>query len=299
MEIFEEASVVRLRSHHEKYLLADDDEENVCQERGGNVENARWTVELVEYNTTHIRLKSCYGKYLTAFNMPLLLGLTGKKVLQSLPKRLDSSVEWEPIQEGSLIRLKTRYGQYLRANAGLPPWRNRITHDIPYRTSHQDWILWHVDVLRYRGDEGIPARPPPPPPGQEFINGYDTNEGLEDTGSPLKLTLSGPRTAGFESDDSAAEPVKGRVIKYEVVDDNGDVDQKIGEHSFTFKGNTLEELKKALEEKISAKEEFCLCSRNPLNGKLYPLRLHLPPNNAAMQVVIVPLTSKVAEDLWL
>ncbi|XP_039067071.1 uncharacterized protein LOC120212978 [Hibiscus syriacus] len=170
MEIFEEASVVRLRSHHQKYLLADDDEETVFQERDGTGQNARWTVELLDYNTTHVRLKSCFGKYLTASNMPFLLGMMGKKVLQTLPKRLDSSVEWEPIHEGTLIRLKTRYGLYLRANGGLPPWRNQVTHDNPYRTKHQDWTFWHVDVLRFRRDDEISARPPPPPPGQVLVN---------------------------------------------------------------------------------------------------------------------------------
>ncbi|KAK8710185.1 hypothetical protein V6N13_145524 [Hibiscus sabdariffa] len=294
MEIFEEASVVRLRSHHDKYLLADDDKETVSQERGGTTKNARWRVEFVDYNSSHIRLKSCYGKYLTASNMPFLLGMTGKKVLQTLPKRPDSSVEWEPIQEGSLVRLKTRYGMYLRANGGLPPWRNHITHDTPYRTSHQDWILWHVDILRYRRDEEAPVLPPPPPPGQVLVNGVYRNENSVD-GSHAGISLTGSGMSRPESDDSAKESVKafeGRVIKYEVVDDKGDVDQKIGERSFTFKGNSVVELKQALEEEAPVKEEFALCSRNPLNGNLYPLRLHLPPNNAAMHVVIVPLSSK-------
>ncbi|GMI99207.1 CROLIN 1 [Hibiscus trionum] len=302
MEMFEEATVVRLRSHHDKYLLADDDEETVSQERGGTVKNARWRVEFVDYNSTHIRLKSCYGKYLTASNMPLLLGMTGKKVLQTLPKRLDSSVEWEPVQEGSLVRLKTRYGLYLRANGGLPPWRNHITHDTPYRTSHQNWILWHVEVLRYRRDEGAPALPPPPPPGQVLVNGVYRDASSEDTGSSARISLTGPRMSRLESDESEMESPKafeGRVIKYEVVDDNGDVDQNIGERSFSFKGNSVEELKQALKEEAPVKEEFSLCSRNPLNGNLYPLRLHLPPNNVAMHVVVVPLSSKVADELWL
>ncbi|KAL3643177.1 hypothetical protein CASFOL_013992 [Castilleja foliolosa] len=34
--------------------------------------------------------------------------MTGRKVLQTLPKRLDSSVEWEPIRENGAIKLKTR-----------------------------------------------------------------------------------------------------------------------------------------------------------------------------------------------
>ncbi|MCI20033.1 hypothetical protein A2U01_0041194, partial [Trifolium medium] len=46
----------------------------------------------------------------------------------SASRRLDSSVEWEPV----------RYGNFLIANGGLPPWRNSVT---------QDWILWDVDVL--------------------------------------------------------------------------------------------------------------------------------------------------------
>lgn len=191
MEIFEEASIVRLRSIHDKYLLAEDDKETVSQERGGSVRNARWTVEFLGFNSTHIRLKSCYGKYLTASNMPFLLGMTGKKVLQTLPKRLDSSVEWEPILVGSRIRLKTRYGQYLRANGGLPPWRNHITHDTPYRTSHQDWILWHVDIVRHRHQDELPA---PPPPVQVQANGFDNS----DTGSPPTISLRGSRMSRNE-----------------------------------------------------------------------------------------------------
>ncbi|KAH1092096.1 hypothetical protein J1N35_019353 [Gossypium stocksii] len=288
MEIFEEASIVRFRSIHDKYLLAEDDEETVSQERGGTIRNARWTVEFVQFNSTHIRLKSCYGKYLTASNMPFLLGMTGKKVLQTLPQRLDSSVEWEPIQEGSRVRLKTRYGQYLRANGGIPPWRNHVTHDTPYRTSHQDWILWQVDILRFRHQDKLPA---PPPPVQVQADEFDDS----DTGSPPTISLRGSRMSKNEEDDSgngSPKASEGRTIKYEVVDDNGDVDQNIGERKFIFKGNGVDDLKKALKEENVVKEEFSLCSRNPLNGNLYPLRLQLPPNNTAMHVVLVPLSSK-------
>ena len=147
MDIFHNAKAVRLRSHHEKYLLADEDEESVTQDRNGSSKNARWVVEFVPGSESIIRLKSSYGKYLTASNQPFLLGMTGRKVVQTLPRRLDSSLEWEPFREGNHVKLKTRYGQFLRANGGLPPWRNSVTHDIPHRTSTQDWILWDVDIV--------------------------------------------------------------------------------------------------------------------------------------------------------
>lgn len=163
MELLRKANVIRLRSHHDKFLMADDDEEGVSQDRNGAMRNARWTVEIVEKSGV-IRLRSCYDKYLTASNMPFLFGMTGKKVLQTLPRRLDSSVEWEPIREGVQVKLKTRYGQYLRANTGLPPWRNHITHDIPYRSSTQDWILWDIDIVEMR------RRDPPPQPQESTAN---------------------------------------------------------------------------------------------------------------------------------
>lgn len=150
MEFFNKAKAVRLRSHHQKYLLADSDEETVIQDRSGSSKSAKWTVELVEGVDNVIRLKSCYGKYLTATDDQFLLGVTGQKVIQCLPRKLDSKVEWEPIREGSHVKLKTRYGNYLRANVGLPPWRNSISHDIP--RVHQKWILWEVDTIEIRSD---------------------------------------------------------------------------------------------------------------------------------------------------
>ncbi|KAK6256060.1 hypothetical protein SCA6_017365, partial [Theobroma cacao] len=293
MEIFQKATSVRLRSHHDKYLLAEDDQETVCQERDGTVRNAKWTVEILESNASCIRLKSCYGKYLTASNMPFLLGMTGKKVLQTLPRRLDSSLEWEPIRDGVQVRLRTRYGQYLRANGGLPPWRNHITHDVPHRTATQDWILWNVDVVAFRKQAPPPLPPPRVPPSQPAVNPIDSAPSAP--ASPTEISLKGPRMSRLESDDSFhGSPVvfEGRVINYEVFDDNGNVDEAIGERTFTFKGSGVEELKQMLKEEAGVSEDVCICSRNPLNGKLYRLRLHLPPNNTAMHVIVVPLSSK-------
>ncbi|KAJ9135198.1 hypothetical protein P3X46_032407 [Hevea brasiliensis] len=298
MELFRKAKVIRLRSHHDKFLLADDDEESVSQDRNGAVMNARWTVEILE-KAYGIRLKSCYGKYLTASNMPFLLGMTGKKVLQSLPRRLDSSVEWEPIREGVQVKLKTRYGQYLRANAGLPPWRNQITHDVPYRSSTQDWILWDIDIVEMRRRD--PSPEPPPPPPQSTTNRPEPlhceiphpNAPYSEPGSPTAMLFAAPTFSRIESNDSfMGVPIKneGRLIHYCVANENGDVDENI-ELSFTFKGSVVEELKQKLEEETRI-DDVLVCSRNPLNGKLYPLRLHLPPNNAEMHVVVLPSSGK-------
>lgn len=83
----------------------------------------------------------------------------------------------------------------------------------------------------------------------------------------------------------------GRVIYYSVVDENGNVDEGLDGLSFTFKGNGVYELTKRLEEETGL-EEIIVCTRSPLNGKLYPLRLQLPPKNVDMHVVVVLSASR-------
>ncbi|KAF5194500.1 putative actin cross-linking protein [Thalictrum thalictroides] len=274
MEFFKNAKAVRLRSHHDKFLLADDDEESVCQDRNGSSKNARWNVEFLDSfeGDSLIRLNSCYGKYLTASNVPLLFGVTGQRVLQTKPIRLDSSLEWEPIREGMQVKLKTRYGNFLRANGGVPPWRNQITHDVPMRNSHQDWILWDVEIIQIQQPTPKPSLP--------------------------EHTLPSPSLSKIESSDSfVCTPPKdeGRTIYYRIADDNGIVDDGNEEVSFLFKGSSVEELAQKLEEETGI-EEVIVCTRSPLNGNIYPLRLHLPPYNTTMHIVVVKAASKAARD---
>ncbi|XP_059670615.1 uncharacterized protein LOC132316124 [Cornus florida] len=154
MELFQKAITVRLLSHHEKYLIAEDDEESVCLHHNGSSKNAHWTIEFVEGDENFLRFKSCYGKYLTASNLPFLPGVTGRKVLQTLPARKDSSIEWEPVRDGFQVRLLTRYGNFLRPNGGLPPWRNSVTHDQPHRPGTHEKILWDVEVVERTRSKG-------------------------------------------------------------------------------------------------------------------------------------------------
>ncbi|GER55956.1 actin cross-linking protein [Striga asiatica] len=289
MDLFRKAKSVRLKSSHDKYLIADDDEESVRQDRNGSSKSARWNVEFVDSSDSIIRLKSCYGKYLTASNQPFLLGVTGRKVLQTLPRRLDSSVEWEPIRENGAVKLKTRYGQFLRANGGLPPWRNSVTHDIPHRTATQDWVCWEVHVVEIA----------PPPMSAAPAAGKD-DVLASDSSSPT--TSYSSKSASFsrqESNDSfVSSPPKGndgRLIYFHLADENGEIDEDFEELCITFKGNEVNELTKRLEGELGI-SGLTVCTRSPLNGKLYPLRLQLPPNNSTMHVVVIPPASKVNQE---
>ncbi|KAI0527227.1 hypothetical protein KFK09_002826 [Dendrobium nobile] len=287
MELFERAKAVRLRSHNDKYLLAEDDEERVCQHRNGTTRKARWQVELVDAGDQPlIRLKSCYGKYLSASNEPLLLGVTGRKVLQAAPgRRLDSSLEWEPIRDGFQVKLKTRYGQFLRANGGPPPWRNTVTHDIPHL--HHDWVLWEVDIVEARAytpvafAEYSPAAEVESSPATESV---ESSPSFSKQESLWSASSGSPRA--FHS----------RTINYMVANNDGNVEAGAEEFSFSFQGTSVEELTQKLEEE-SELGHIIVCSKNPVNGKLYPLRLQLPPNKNTMNVVVVLASSKAAKIL--
>lgn len=149
MEFFQRAKVFRLKtSNQSKYLLADPDEDTVKQTRDSSSANTRWSIELVEGKSHVIRLRSCHSwKYLAASEEAFLLGMTGKRVAQR--PWLGPTVEWEPIQEGPYIKLKSHTGTFLRANRGLPPWRNTITHDLPgHWTTSESMILWIVDIVQ-------------------------------------------------------------------------------------------------------------------------------------------------------
>ncbi|KAJ6725559.1 ACTIN CROSS-LINKING PROTEIN (DUF569) [Salix purpurea] len=256
----------------------------------GPPKTARWTVEPVPGSDSIIRLKSCYGKYLTASNQHFLLGMTGRKVLQTVPRRLDSSVEWEPVREGGQVKLKTRYGNFLRANGGLPPWRNSVTHDIPHRSATLDWILWDVDVVENRVLQSLTGHAHYL---QKIVSHSDSLD-FESTSPPSISIKSGDYLGQGSSDSNASSPQKsdGRTIYYHVADKSTVVDDDANEGcSLNFKGNGVDELTQKLKEDTGL-EDIVVCTRSPLNGELYPLRLQLPPNNADMHVILVQPSSK-------
>jgi len=147
MEYFNKSKAVKLRSHLGKYLVADEDNNNLRQSRNGTSKKSLWLIELVETKTHHIRLRSHHGRYLTATDTAFLLGMTGNKVVQAdYDAGLGWKYEWEPIKEGLDVKLRSWCGKYLRGNGGTPPWRNSITHDDPSSATH-NWILWGVEIV--------------------------------------------------------------------------------------------------------------------------------------------------------
>lgn len=81
---------------------------------------------------------------------------------------------------------------------------------------------------------------------------------------------------------------EGRIIYYHIADENGEVvgEDMEGYCLNNFKGNSVEELSRKLSEETGI-DSLVVCSHNPLNGRLFPLRLRLPPN-IIMRVVVVP-----------
>lgn len=84
---------------------------------------------------------------------------------------------------------------------------------------------------------------------------------------------------------------EGRLVYFRVVNEAGEVDEEFEEQSIKFKGTEVHHLAQRLEEELGTKG-ITVCSRSPLNGKLCPLHLQLPPHNATMHVVVIPPSSK-------
>ncbi|XP_074302872.1 uncharacterized protein LOC141637208 isoform X1 [Silene latifolia] len=167
------------------------------------------------------------------------------------------------------VKFKTRYGNFLRANGGVPPWRNSITHDVPSSSHTQDWIRWEVDVLQVY-------------PKVQEIKKIEEDEdagGLKRHGS----------TVISKSGELGVDDVKhkGRIIHYNIVQDDKNIEKVDEGLSLVFTGNGVTELCQCLEE-VTGLSDIILCMRSPLNGKLYPMRLALPPNHVNLHIYVVP-----------
>ncbi|KAF8052852.1 hypothetical protein N665_1499s0010 [Sinapis alba] len=110
MELFTNGNTIKLRSHLDKFLVAENDQKHIRQSRkGGYTRLSVWTVETVDGEPNLIRLKSCHGTYLTASSKPLRLGMAGEKVTQtqSSDNPMDCQTHWEPEGDGVSVKLKS------------------------------------------------------------------------------------------------------------------------------------------------------------------------------------------------
>lgn len=147
MDLFERAKTIRLRTITDKFLVAENDQESVSQNRDDASKLSIWKVERIR--GSYVRFKSCHGTYLTASTHLFVPGMIGKKVVhQSIPESADEvSIDWEPVRDGFQVRLRTRTGSFLRPNGGVPPWRNTVTHDMPHTSKTHEKVLWNIDVV--------------------------------------------------------------------------------------------------------------------------------------------------------
>lgn len=192
MELFSKGNAVKLLSHHNMFLLADEDQKTIRQSRKRCSRLAIWTVETVIGKPKLIRLRSCHGTYLTASSKPFLLGTTGERVTQtqSFNNPMDCQTHWEPEGYGASVKLKSWCGKWMRANGGAPPWRKSVTHDEPPMSKTKNWLLWYVIT----------------------VDGFD----LENVSDGFKSSLSSPLSPhlpglGFWS--APGSPVSGRPKK--------------------------------------------------------------------------------------
>ncbi|KAL2546193.1 hypothetical protein Fot_15426 [Forsythia ovata] len=90
---------------------------------------------------------------------------------------------------------------------------------------------------------------------------------------------------------SAPKGRGGRLIYFHIADEHDQIDEGFEELCTTFKESGVQELREKLEEELGV-NGVIVCTHSPLNGKLYPLRLQLPPNNATMHVIVVSTSSQ-------
>ncbi|EEE66723.1 hypothetical protein OsJ_23406 [Oryza sativa Japonica Group] len=331
MELFERARTVRLRGHHDKYLYAEEDESRVSQDRSASsperavVRRAgpprpRRPPPPQPLRPLPLRLQRALPPRRHRPQGPPALPTASTPPSSGSPSATAPTPASAPATATTFprqraapavapIRHPTTSPTATPGGSSGPSRSSKVLPEslVPAPIASDDDPAAPHYKTPSRGPSPVPtpalapaspprhrpasppsylARPPPPPPGYiEPPQGY------------IEPPPPEPTLARIESTESFSLPlhkVDGRAIHYHIGDDNGDIGDDQEGHSFTFNGTSLEELLERLQEETGL-NDVIICSRSPINGKLMPLRLQLPPNNAAMHIVLVRESSKVAK----
>uniref|UniRef100_A0ACD5T8S5 Uncharacterized protein n=1 Tax=Avena sativa TaxID=4498 RepID=A0ACD5T8S5_AVESA len=320
MEPFKDARSVRLRSHLGTYLCALDDEA-VSHGYRRNSRGTVWAVELA--GDDYVRLQGHRGLYLGATELPAdIPGTRGRgtrascMVVQGSPSGPnDNAFLWSPLREGDHLTLSGPYGRLLRARFGPTPQDNAVTIDLDAHPEDSSWVVEPV-VL-----------PPPPPPAvapeaaaplprarscdarleatasepdkaSSFFARFHFHSAKESKG---KLILEEEEEEPSSDEEPLWKPAP-RTIFYNTARADGGVDD-FDEGTwkyFAFNEQSLVALHRRLGvETRRSGGDFVVCRRSAAPPRpLFPVVLDLPPGNADMEFVLVPLVSPaVAESV--
>ncbi|PAN18743.1 hypothetical protein PAHAL_3G222200 [Panicum hallii] len=302
MEFFENARLVRLKSHLGTYLCAADDAEAVSHGYRRNSRGTVWAVELA--GDEYVRLQCQRGLYLGAADTAAALDAATPscRVVQGLPSTPnDSAFLWTPRREegergAGCLTLSGPLGRLLRASFWETPRDNTVTLDFEVGPEESTWVVEVVPAEQ--------AAPPSPCRAQSCDARLEAAAATLDTASSAFVRLYSAKESKtkLEEPPSIEEPLHmpaRRTIFHNTAREDGGVDD-FDEGTwryFTFDEQSLAALRRRLQQETKYKD-FVICRRSGGDAsRLFPVVLDLPPGNNEMEFVLVLVPSRAASDL--
>ncbi|PUZ65295.1 hypothetical protein GQ55_3G212400 [Panicum hallii var. hallii] len=302
MEFFENARLVRLKSHLGTYLCAADDAEAVSHGYRRNSRGTVWAVELA--GDEYVRLQCQRGLYLGAADTAAALDAATPscRVVQGLPSTPnDSAFLWTPRREegergAGCLTLSGPLGRLLRASFWETPRDNTVTLDFEVGPEESTWVVEVVPAEQ--------AAPPSPCRAQSCDARLEAAAATLDTASSAFVRLYSAKESKtkLEEPPSIEEPLHmpaRRTIFHNTAREDGGVDD-FDEGTwryFTFDEQSLVALRRRLQQETKYKD-FVICRRSGGDApRLFPVVLDLPPGNNEMEFVLVLVPSRAASDL--
>ncbi|RLM97844.1 hypothetical protein C2845_PM06G17040 [Panicum miliaceum] len=298
MEFFENARLVRLKSHLGTYLCAADDAEAVSHGYRRNSRGTVWAVELA--GDEYVRLQCQRGLYLGAADTAAALDAATPscRVVQGLPSTPnDSAFLWTPRREegergAGCLTLSGPLGRLLRASFWETPRDNTVTLDFEVGPEESTWVVEVVPAEQ--------AAPPSPCRAQSCDARLEAAAATLDTASSAFVRLYSAKESKTKLEElpSIEEPLHmpaRRTIFHNTAREDGGVDD-FDEGTwryFTFDEQSLAALRRRLQQETKYKD-FVICRRSGGDApRLFPVVLDLPPGNNEMEFVLVLVPSRV------